>query len=188
MSDLKGMFSGREPAEQAEERKGGEQPSSEPAEPKCVQRRISIEVDEINDVEDAMIEDVATETNGPESPELYLEEYFRDHFTLSTPSTLVRFRSNYTAARVFQQKSTQFILEETIDETSHRRRIYVKQLYDGTNGLLFLRLLYTVMCVFWTGIFFVMCLQILLVMVLEMAIYGGTTEVNRELNTGRCIG
>lgn len=142
--------------------------------------------DKGNDVE----EDSANtkEENTSSAPELYLEHYFRDHFTLSTPSSLVRFRSANTAARVFENKTSQFILEEQIDEVSLQRRIHVKQLSDGTVGLQFLRILYTVMTVFWTGIFFVSCLQVLLIMVLELAIQVGTTELSPDLDIFRLIG
>ncbi len=135
-----------------------------------------------------IMQDRDTGNETVEHPELYLEEYFRDHFTLSTPSSLVRFRSTNTAARVFENRTSQFIMEERIDPLSLRRRIYVKQLSDGTTGLQFLRGIYTVMCVFWTGIFFVFCLQILLVMVLEMTIQVGTTEIHPKLDLFRLLG
>ena len=121
-------------------------------------------------------------------PELLLEEYFRDHFTLSTPSSLVRFRSANVAARVFENRTSQFILEENFDAVSQRRRIYVKRLSDGTTGLQFLRGVYTIMCVFWTGIFFVLCLQVLMVMVLEMTMQIGTTGTNTDFKFFRLVG
>ena len=121
-------------------------------------------------------------------PELLLEEYFRDHFTLSTPSSLVRFRSANVAARVFENRTSQFILEEKFDAISRRRRIYVKLLSDGTTGLQFLRGVYTIMCVFWTGIFFVLCLQVLMVMVLEMTMQVGQTGTNTDINLFRLVG
>ena len=123
-----------------------------------------------------------------EHPELLLQEYFRDHFTLSTPSSLVRFRSANVAARVFENRTSQFILEEKFDQNSGRRRIYVKQLSDGTTGLQFLRGVYTIMCVFWTGIFFVLCLQVLMVMVLEMTMQSGKTGTNTNFNLFRVVG
>lgn len=142
-----------------------------------------------NDASGSSASEIVVEVAPEAELELCLEHYFRDHFTLSTPSTLVRFRPARTASRVFEDKTSQFILEESIEEVTLRRRIQVKQLSDGTSGLQFLRLLYTVMCVFWTGIFFVLCLQILLVMVLEMAIHVGTTGINDgKVDPARVIG
>jgi hypothetical protein len=124
----------------------------------------------------------------PEEPELFLQKYFTDHFTLPTPSSTVRFRSANTAARVFENKATQFILEETYDPENGKRRIQVKRLKNSTRGLQFLRACYTIVCVLWTGIFFVLCLQVLLIMVLELAIQFGTTGLAPELSVWRLIG
>jgi hypothetical protein len=124
----------------------------------------------------------------PEEVQLFLQEYFTDHFSLPTPSSTVRFRSANTAARVFENKATQFILEETYDPENGKRRIQVKRLKDSTRGLQFLRACYTIVCVLWTGIFFVLCLQVLLIMVLELAIQVGTTGVTQELSVWRLIG
>lgn len=140
----------------------------------------------VNDTEMEM--KMGTESN--ERSDMYLEEYFRDHFTLSTPSSLVRFRSN-TCVRVFDDGAMQFILEETVDvdaSNNPKRRIHVKRLYDGTRGLQFLRFLYTTMCVFWTGIFFSLCLQVILVMVLEMAVATGLTELASGLHVLNLVG
>lgn len=111
---------------------------------------------------------------------ILLQDQFRDHFTLSTPSSLVRFRSSSgaaaasTATRIIDVSGsqTQFVLEE------NEHKIQLKQLGEGTTvGVQFLRGTYTIMCLFWTGIFMVLCLQILLVMVLEMAVATGFTTI-----------
>ncbi len=114
-------------------------------------------------------------------PEHYLDEYFRDHFTMSTQSSLVRFRSADTVVRVFENRTSQLILEERIDPVSRHRQIYFKQILDGSVGLQRLRGIYAIMGVFWTGIFFVFCLQILVVMVLEMTIHFGTPKIHPQL-------
>jgi hypothetical protein len=59
----------------------------------------------------------------PEVPELFFQKYFTDHFTLPTPSATVRFRSADTAARVFENKAMQFILEERYCPANGKRRI-----------------------------------------------------------------
>jgi len=134
-----------------------------------------------------------TESSTHHSELLYLEECCRDHFTLNTPSSLVRFRPTATT-RVFENGTQQFILEETLtidpsnSDNPSKRRLYVKLLSDGSRGLQFLRFLYTIMCVFWTGIFFAFCLQVLLVMVLEMAVATGKTEIQTGLHIIELVG
>lgn len=157
-----------------------------------VEQHLPSELKHENDESEGFVscemQDTGNQSADVQYSELYLQECFRDHFTLSAPSSLVRFRSTNTAARVFENGTSQFILEERIDPLSQQRRIFVKQLSDGTTGLQFLRGIYTVMCIFWTGIFFVLCLQILVVMVLEMAIQVGTTEINPHLDVFRLLG
>jgi hypothetical protein len=135
------------------------------------------------------------EASSHHSELLYLEECCRDHFTLNTPSSLVRFRPA-AAARVFENGTQQFILEETLtiddssgnDSNTPKRRLHVKFLSDGSRGLQFLRFLYTIMCVFWTGIFFAFCLQVLLVMVLEVAVATGKTEIQTGIHVIELVG
>ena len=134
-----------------------------------------------------------SEASTQHSELLYLEECCRDHFTLNTPSSLVRFRPTATT-RVFENGTQQFILEETLTidpsntDNPSKHRLYVKLLSDGSRGLQFLRFLYTIMCVFWTGIFFAFCLQVLLVMVLEMAVATGKTEIQTGLHIIELVG
>jgi len=162
--------------------------TSDQADPKDQPQDRGLPVEYGVEMKDVLEQIVVEQDPKKDSVELFLEHYFRDHYTLSTPSSLVRFRSAHTAARVFENKSSQFILEEQIDPETLRRRISVKHLSDGTTGLQFLRMLYTIMCVFWTGTFFVLCLQVLLIMVLELAIQIGTTEISAGLNVFRLIG
>jgi hypothetical protein len=90
---------------------------------------------------------------------------FDDHFTLSVPSSLVRFRKKSNAARIFEDHDYQVVLEETHDVTSGNTHISVKRMTDTTAGGTFLRILYTVVCALWTGFFFVFCLSVLLFLV-----------------------
>jgi hypothetical protein len=128
------------------------------------------------------------EDPGSEETELYLQKYFRDHFTLPAPSTTVRFRSANTAARVFENKGTQFILEETYDPINDVRKIQVKRLKNGTKGLQFLRGTYTLVSILWGGILIVFCIQVLLTLVLDLAIETGKTSLKENANWWKVIG
>jgi hypothetical protein len=107
--------------------------------------------------------------------ELYLAKYIKDHFTLPAPSNVVRYRNK----RVFENKSTQIILEETYDPHTKAREITVKRLKDSTKGLQFLRAIYTLVCALWTGFFLVFCMQVLLFLILDLTVQSGNTEVAR---------
>jgi hypothetical protein len=120
--------------------------------------------------------------------ELHLPKHYTDHFTLPAPSSTVRFRSKYSAARVFENKTTQFVLEETYDPVTTKRKINVKRMKDTTKGLQFLRATYTIVCILWTGFFFVFALQVLLFLVLDLVIEAGSTTINTKLNVGKTIG
>jgi hypothetical protein len=120
--------------------------------------------------------------------ELHLPKYYTDHFTLPAPSSTVRFRSKHSAARVFENKTTQFVLEETYDPVTTKRKINVKRMKDSTKGLQFLRATYTIVCILWTGFFFVFALQVLLFLVLDLVIEAGSTTINTNLNVGKTIG
>jgi hypothetical protein len=72
------------------------------------------------------IEEVDAGRNKEAVPEVFLAPYFRDHFTLPTPSSTVRFRSAHSAARVFENRASQFIMEETYEPAADKRVIRVK--------------------------------------------------------------
>jgi hypothetical protein len=72
-----------------------------------------------------------TDEEQPPPKELVLTTFFSDQFTLPAPSNTVRFRSGNTAAQVFENGTSQFILEETLEP----RKIHVKQLNDATKSL-----------------------------------------------------
>jgi hypothetical protein len=111
----------------------------------------------------------------------------KDHFTLPAPSNLVRFRSRKNAARVYDSKGVQMILEEAYNKETETSTISVKRLNDETSGVHLLRLLYTITCCLFTGFFFVFCLQVLLFLVLNLAVESGATE-NSSVNVGTTIG
>jgi hypothetical protein len=123
-----------------------------------------------------------------EESEMYTQKYFRDHFTLPTPSSTIRFRSANSAVRVFENKTSQFILEETYIPEDKQRKIQVKRLQASTRGLQFLRGIYTTVCILWTGIFFVACLQVLLILVLDLAVQTGKTNLKTQLAISELVG
>lgn len=106
---------------------------------------------------------------------------YRDHYSLQHPSSTVRFRSSTTSHRVYQGNNSQFVLEEKNEE------ITVKRVRDTTPGTMFLRAVYTVVAVLWTGFLFVFCTQLLIFLVMDLAVYlGGTT--GSSMAVGRAIG
>ena len=106
---------------------------------------------------------------------------YRDHYSLAYPSSTVRFRSSATSYRVYQGNKSQFVLEE------RNRQITVKQTSDTTGGVMFLRGVYTVVAVLWSGFLFVFCTQLLIFLVMNLAVYlGGTT--GSHVAAGRAIG
>jgi hypothetical protein len=123
-----------------------------------------------------------------EESEMYIEKYFRDHFTLPTPSSTIRFRSANSAVRVFENETSQFVLEETYNPEDKQRKIQVKRLQASTRGLQFLRGIYTTVCILWTGILFVACLQVLLILVLDLAVQTGETNLNTQLKLFKLVG
>jgi hypothetical protein len=114
--------------------------------------------------------------------------HMQDHFTLPTPSSTIRFRNRNNCARVYENKQTQMVMEETYNPETDQSDIIVRRLDDSTQSLHFLRLTYSLVCALWTGFFFVFCLQALLFMVLDLAIVSGATAINADINYVQCIG
>mmetsp|Transcript_16499 Transcript_16499/g.46088 ORF Transcript_16499/g.46088 Transcript_16499/m.46088 type:complete len:996 (+) Transcript_16499:244-3231(+) len=112
----------------------------------------------------------------------------KDHFTLPTKSNMVRFRTRQNAARVYENKASQMIIEETYDAETDRRQLVVKSIEDTTKGLQFLRATYSIVCALFTGFFFVFCLQVLLFLVLDLAVVSGSTAIDASVNVGSTIG
>ena len=114
--------------------------------------------------------------------------HMKDHFTLPTPSSTVRFRNRNNAARVYENKQTQMVMEEIYNPETEQSEITVRRLNYSTQSLQFLRATYTIVCALWTGFFFVFCLQVLLFMVLDLAIVSGATGINADINYAQCVG
>jgi hypothetical protein len=103
---------------------------------------------------------------------------FIDHFSLPIPSSRIRFRANKSAARVIEQQDSQFVLEENYDEETDVTEISIKSIKDTSEGVRFLRSMYAIVTLFWTGFLFILSLQILLFLVLDLAITLGITSRN----------
>lgn len=110
---------------------------------------------------------------------------FVDHFTLPMPTNTIRYREKHSAARVIASTDVQFVLEETADDGKHN--ITIRRIHDTSEGLRLLRLMYFVVTAFWTGFFFVFCLQVLLFLFLDLAIEVGATD-KKEANWGAALG
>jgi hypothetical protein len=77
---------------------------------------------------------------------------FKDHYSLSIPSSVVRFRCNHTATRVIPNQNHQLLLEESVNPISNQHEIIIKRMEDSSAGAVqFLRVTYTLICAFWTG-------------------------------------
>lgn len=104
---------------------------------------------------------------------------FKDHFTLSIPSSLVRYRGQKGAARVIENSDAfQFVLEET--SNGNKSEVTIRRIQDTSGGVTFLRTLYSIVAAFFAGFVFVVCLMILLFLFLDLAITLGITD--RESN------
>ena len=98
----------------------------------------------------------------------------KDHFTLSHPTTTIRYRRSNNAARIIEDEDKQYILEEA-DNANGEHEITIRQLHDTSEGVRFLRMTYALATAFWTGFFFVLCVQVLLFVFLDLAIQFGIT-------------
>jgi hypothetical protein len=135
--------------------------------------------------DDQGVEVIQYRDDATKEPQL---SHYKDHFTLPAPSSTVRFRSKRNAARIFENKASQLVLEETFDPETELSEITVKHMYDSSSGLQFLRATYSLVCAFWTGFFFVFCMQVLLFLVLDLAIVSGATEIDASVNVGQLLG
>jgi hypothetical protein len=75
----------------------------------------------------------------------------QDHFSLNTPSNLIRFRHRLNAARVYDSAIAQTVLEEEYNENTDTSTITVRQMKDLTSGTTILRISYSVVTALWTG-------------------------------------
>jgi hypothetical protein len=111
----------------------------------------------------------------------------KDHFTLPIRTSTVRYRDKQGAARIIAAADSQFILEETLNEETKKHEIEIRRIHDTSEGVRFLRVMYTLVAAFWTGLLFVFCMQILLFTVLDLAIEAGVTNKGNA-HVGNAVG
>lgn len=114
--------------------------------------------------------------------------HFKDHFTLLIPTSTIRYRDGHSAARVIEAPDSQFVLEETYNTEESRHTVSIRRIHDTSEGVRFLRLSYAIVTAFWTGFFFVFCLQVLLFLFLDLAVQMGVTSKQENANWFRAIG
>jgi len=107
-------------------------------------------------------EDTTTTTTSP----------FKDHFTLTLPSSAVRFRG--TNIQVHELRSSQIQLQE--QRTSSQTYLVKKVPNERTCGLNILRLFYTLVSLFFAGILFIFCFQVLLFLFMGLVADIGVTD------------
>jgi hypothetical protein len=112
---------------------------------------------------------------------------FHDHFTLLIPSSTVRYREGHSAARIIESPDCQFVLEETYNAKKEKHSVSIRRIQDASEGVRFLRLSYAIVTAFWTGFFFIFCLQILLFLFLDLAIQAGATS-KQGAHWGKAMG
>ena len=108
-----------------------------------------------------------------------------DHFSLRGPSSTIRFRG--ARVQVYDQSNDQFILEDRVSETDGNHTITVKRMRNGSFGLRFLRVSYTLVTLLMLGFVFVFCFQIILFLFLNLPLAGGATS-SRPFNATQLIG
>lgn len=106
----------------------------------------------------------------------------KDHFSLSNPSSLVRFVDEETL--IFTDNTEQVTLEKKKGEDF----ITAKQATVSSPGMMALRLAYTLITVFMTGILLVFCIQLVLFLFLGLAIESGMTSDKNEINVVAFLG
>jgi len=106
---------------------------------------------------------------------------YHDHFTLTAPSSTIRFRVSNTASRVYESQYSQFIIEDKDGQ------ITTKQMVSGNSGLSFLRAVYTLVVLFWTGFLVVFCVQVLLFLFQDLTIQVGATS-KQAATVGEALG
>lgn len=100
---------------------------------------------------------------------------FKDHFTLSLPTSTIRYREHQCAARVIEGLDDQIVLEETYDPETKTKEISIRRIHDSSEGLKILRFSYALVTAFWTIFLFIFCLQLLLFAFLDLALKMGAT-------------
>jgi hypothetical protein len=100
----------------------------------------------------------------------FIVSRYEDHFSLPVRSSTIRFHSSNIAHRVYENKHSQFVLEQTSE------KIIVKKMGDSTTSLKFLRAIYTLICLFFLGFLVVFAVEILLFTIQALAIDIGATS------------
>ena len=111
---------------------------------------------------------------------------FHDHFSLDIASSNIRFRASKNLVKVYATPSSQFILEEAIDADG-KQKVVAKRMGDTTAALQGLRMIYTLVALFFTGFLVVFSLQLLLFLTLGLTIEVGITSKS-DVKIGRSIG
>lgn len=108
---------------------------------------------------------------------------YQDHFSLQAPTSLVRFADKHQAARVIYNPSTQsqLVIEERIDPVTRQRHISIKQMNEEPSfALRILRASYTLVAAFFMGFLFCFCIQVLLLLLFDLSVYLGYTDVQEN--------
>ena len=113
----------------------------------------------------------------------------KDHFTVVTASSTVRFRSNGNTGasyRIYPDYNSQFIMESKQDAKG-KHHVQIKRLTDGAFNIRILRLVYTLVAGFFSGFILVLCLKVLSIIITEFTITSGFTS-KQSLNEFQAIG
>lgn len=130
---------------------------------------------------------------------------YNDHFTLNIPSSTIRYRTKNSCARIIETENTQLILEEKIIcantnadnnnnsnesntntmsatkkfdnnmSSSSTVEITIRRVGTSSTSIRFLRLSYVIVTAFYTGFLFILGLQYLLFVSLDLLVDVGLT-------------
>jgi lipase ATG15 len=107
---------------------------------------------------------------------------FQDHFTLRNPSDTVRFRSS--SVQVHELRNSQLQIVRDQDDGG---KVTVKDVRnDRSFALSMLRGTYSLFCLFFSGILFILCFQVLLYLFMDLVRNAGLTDV--QGNVSKFIG
>jgi hypothetical protein len=131
------------------------------------------------------------ETDGELYTEGGMDEFssLKDHFTVVTASSTVRFRStgNTVASyRIYPDYNSQFIMESKQDAKG-KHLVQIKRLTDSAFNIHILRLAYTLVAGFFSGFILVLCLKVLSIVITEFTITSGFTS-KQSLDEFQAIG
>jgi len=130
---------------------------------------------------------------------------YQDHFSLQAPTSVVRFsdhapresttrtRPTTTVARVIYNQDSQLILEEEYKFVGPRGQkkkiITIKQIAEDVGGgLRFLRFTYSLVAALFMGFLIACAVQVLVLVIFDLAIHTGITGVQQQATWGVAIG